>query len=129
MVQFTDESDVPNPSAWQWDFDDGSTSTLQNPQHTYTSQGIYSVKLSVTGANGVVQTKKNGFIAVGVVPKTALFVAATDVEATVGISTDLIDRLSGTSHLFEIDSINNGDGTRTVSRNRGAMRISKPSQI
>ena len=35
--------------AWQWDFDnDGNIdSSVQNPSHTYTVQGIYDVTLSV----------------------------------------------------------------------------------
>ena len=36
-----------------WDFDDGSTSTKQNPSHTFSNIGIYEVKLTATyhGAN------------------------------------------------------------------------------
>jgi hypothetical protein len=36
-----------------WDFDDGSTSTIQNPSHTFSNIGIYEVKFTVTyhGAN------------------------------------------------------------------------------
>ena len=37
---------------WLWDFGDGTTSTLQNPTHTYTTFGTYPVTLTVTGANG-----------------------------------------------------------------------------
>lgn len=49
-VQFTDLS--PNGSAqilsWLWDFGDGSSSTMQNPLHTYTTAGSFSVRLTVT---------------------------------------------------------------------------------
>src|SRR5687768_6321271 len=34
-----------------WDFGDGSTSTEQNPSHTYTDGGIYRAVLTVTDAN------------------------------------------------------------------------------
>lgn len=37
---------------WEWDFGDGNTSTLQNPSHTYTSSGSYTVCLRVVGNNG-----------------------------------------------------------------------------
>lgn len=36
-VQFVDRSVVTNPSAWLWEFGDGTTSTLRNPGHTYTA--------------------------------------------------------------------------------------------
>jgi len=39
-------------SAWNWDFDDYNISTEQNPSHTYSSEGTYSVKLTVTDDDG-----------------------------------------------------------------------------
>lgn len=64
VVQFTDTSNVPSPSAWLWDFGDGGTSTLQNPSHTYTVDGSYNVRLTVTGANGQSVIQKNAYIIV-----------------------------------------------------------------
>lgn len=51
-VDFTDLT-IGDPTAWDWDFGDGGTSTAQNPSHTYTSSGIYTVTLvaSKTGAS------------------------------------------------------------------------------
>jgi|GEM_PF-2323668 len=40
------------PYTWFWDFGDGSTSTEQNPVHTYTSPGNYTVTLTVTDSEG-----------------------------------------------------------------------------
>jgi len=37
---------------WLWDFGDGNTSTDQNPTHTYTSDGTYTVSLTVDDAFG-----------------------------------------------------------------------------
>jgi uncharacterized repeat protein (TIGR03803 family) len=37
---------------WNWDFGDGSTSTAQNPSHTYTNSGTFSILLS-EDANGL----------------------------------------------------------------------------
>jgi hypothetical protein len=43
---------TPEPEyAWLWDFDDGNTSTDQNPIHSYEETGTYEVTLSVTDAN------------------------------------------------------------------------------
>ncbi|MDP4262992.1 MAG: PKD domain-containing protein, partial [Bacteroidota bacterium] len=38
--------------AYRWNFGDGNTSTQANPTHTYSSAGVYSVKLVVTSNNG-----------------------------------------------------------------------------
>ncbi len=43
-VQFTDATSGV-PTSWMWYFGDGATSTSQNPSHTYTSAGLYTVKL------------------------------------------------------------------------------------
>ncbi len=45
-VKFRDLSGG-NISDWLWQFGDGTSSTLQNPVHTYTSPGTYTVTLSV----------------------------------------------------------------------------------
>ncbi|MEM7038357.1 MAG: PKD domain-containing protein, partial [Bacteroidota bacterium] len=37
---------------WAWDFGDGNTSSLQNPSHTYATQGSYQVCLTVTDSCG-----------------------------------------------------------------------------
>ncbi len=66
-VQFANSSEVPGATSYLWDFGDGATSTLQNPSHTYTAEGIYSVLLSVTGPNGVVQSRRASYIAAGVI--------------------------------------------------------------
>ncbi|MBL7739607.1 MAG: PKD domain-containing protein, partial [Chitinophagaceae bacterium] len=42
--------------SWIWNFGDGNTSTLQNPSHTYTNYGSYSVSLFVTNAFGCTNT-------------------------------------------------------------------------
>lgn len=39
------------PYSWLWNFGDGSTSTLQNPSHTYTTAGTYTVSLQVSDSN------------------------------------------------------------------------------
>ena len=50
-------------SIYLWDFGDGSNSNLQSPSHTYTKEGLYSVKLTVTNTYGCNNyTYKNNFI-------------------------------------------------------------------
>ena len=66
-AQFTDTSSVASPStitAWQWNFGNSNatppgnpnTSTLQNPQHSYTAVGNYNVSLIVTSSQGCKDT-------------------------------------------------------------------------
>jgi Zn-dependent metalloprotease len=38
-----------NGTVYAWDFGDNSVSTTTNPVHTYTANGVYSVKLKATG--------------------------------------------------------------------------------
>jgi len=50
-IQFTDLS-TNAPTSWSWDFGDGGNSTLQNPSHTYTANGTYTVILTATNGIG-----------------------------------------------------------------------------
>ncbi|MGB0402579.1 MAG: PKD domain-containing protein [Salibacteraceae bacterium] len=52
VVQFNDKSENL-PNAWEWDFGDGNTSVTQNPLHTYTTSGSFTVKLKVTNSFGL----------------------------------------------------------------------------
>lgn len=50
-VDFTDNS-TNSPTSWAWDFGDGNTSSMQNPQHTYSTFGTYNVCLTATNSAG-----------------------------------------------------------------------------
>jgi hypothetical protein len=50
-------------SGWFWDFGDGSTSTLQNPTHTYHGNNkLFEVRLTVTAPGGVDSHFEPGYI-------------------------------------------------------------------
>ncbi|MFK7921710.1 MAG: PKD domain-containing protein [Bacteroidia bacterium] len=70
-IAFTDLS-VPGSApivSWQWDFGDGGSSGLQNPVHTYTFAGSFTVSLIVTDANGCTDVlAQNAFIDVNQTP-------------------------------------------------------------
>jgi len=51
---FTDASTLA--VQWLWNFGDNSTSTLQNPSHTFTSTGLFDVTLTVTSLEGCTAT-------------------------------------------------------------------------
>ncbi len=52
--QFIDATTTKNVGVrtWAWTFGDGGSSTLQNPTHTYSLLGTYSVKLVVSDSSG-----------------------------------------------------------------------------
>ena len=54
-VNFSDLSTIPAPytiNSWSWNFGDGGTSVLQNPNHCYPAPGAYTVSLTVTSSEG-----------------------------------------------------------------------------
>jgi PKD repeat protein len=51
IVRFTDRT-TGDPTRWNWDFGDGSTSTEQNPLHQYTGTGTFDVTLTAGNAFG-----------------------------------------------------------------------------
>jgi len=53
VVSFTcSEQGGVGPYSYSWDFDDGNTSTTQNPIHTFDSAGDYEVTVTVTDSLG-----------------------------------------------------------------------------
>ncbi|HZI67662.1 MAG TPA: choice-of-anchor L domain-containing protein [Thermoanaerobaculia bacterium] len=50
-VTFTDTSS-PQATSWLWIFDDGTTSTLQSPTHTFTTAGVHRVALIASNGSG-----------------------------------------------------------------------------
>ncbi len=102
-IQFTDFS-LNDPTSWSWDFGDGSSSTQQNPSHTYATGGEYEVCLTVTnsiGSNTLCETILPTF------PPTAAFT---------------FTNFAGSSFGFEDQSTNNptswlwdfGDGSTST---------------
>ena len=56
-ITFTDfSSNIP--TTWAWTFGDGTTSSQQNPLHTYTTAGTFTVQLTVTNSAGTNSTSQ-----------------------------------------------------------------------
>ncbi len=51
IVQFRNRS-AGDYDSWSWRFGDGETSHARNPSHTYQDEGIYTVRLTVSGDGG-----------------------------------------------------------------------------
>ena len=75
-VRFADAS--YGATTWQWDFGDGDSTnaTVQNPVHTYTSAGTYTVSLTANNTFGSDTETKTGYITVTPPPPTANFTAS-----------------------------------------------------
>lgn len=77
---FTDKS-TGSPTAWDWDFGDATPhGVVQNPTHTYTAAGTYTVTLRVTNAAG--DSSISQFVTVTAPP-------VADFTATVATSNSL----------------------------------------
>ncbi len=98
-VQFTDQSTLGGASAWSWDFGDGATSTLRNPSHTYVTEGVFSVRLTVTADGGPQSTEKQGFIRVGNIPRVAFIGEAEPLNAA---DTHIVERLRSFGLLVDV---------------------------
>ena len=55
LVVFSDSS-VWDIQSWDWDFGDGTGSTLQNPSHVYATAGSFDVSLAVVNDDGCTDT-------------------------------------------------------------------------
>jgi PKD repeat protein len=62
-VQFFDRSSGA-PTNFLWDFGDGSSSTLENPSHSYQRPGRYAVTLTVTSTLGSDEELKLDYVTV-----------------------------------------------------------------
>ncbi len=71
IVTFADQS-TGTVRSWSWIFGDGESSTEQNPVHTYSSPGTYTVFLTVS--DGAASSSQYGTIAVNIPKPVADFI-------------------------------------------------------
>jgi PKD repeat protein len=99
-----------NGQTYSWDFGDGSTSTSENPGHTYSSIGSYTVTLAVTNTSG---TDEYTMILVVIkpLPIASFEMGYDDLVAPADVT------FNNTSQNGEIYSWEFGDGTTSTSEN------------
>ena len=125
-VSFTDES-TGAPTSWLWTFGDGGTSSAQDPAHTYTAPGLYSVTLEVSNGSGNAQITKTNLISVGAPSPAQTFVPVADARANegsptsnAGTATELRVRLEagGSYHSYLRFDVTGLSGTVTSAKLR-----------
>ncbi len=111
-VQFTDLS-AGSPFEWGWNFGDGGTSFLQNPVHTYTTPGTYTVSLSIRSVSGTDSEIKTNFIRVTTPQPKANF-TANETTGVAPFPVAFMDLSSGSPAAW---LWNFGDGATSTQRN------------
>ena len=112
-VSLTDTS-IGSPTSWSWNFGDGSNSTVQNPVHTYSAAGNYTVSLTVSNAGGSNTTTKTDYITVTTWrPPVAAF-SASPTSGAAPLTVAFTDASTGSPTS---GSWNFGDGSNSTVQN------------
>lgn len=101
-------------NTWLWNFGDGTTSSLQDPIHTYTSSGTYSVTLSVTTDAGCVNNNTTTPLTVTLNPIPMANFAVNSTELNIPFDRLQTDNLSGPSTQSLTYNWNFGDGATST---------------
>ncbi|RJR27046.1 MAG: PKD domain-containing protein [Desulfobacteraceae bacterium] len=76
-VVFTDQSSG-EATSWNWTFGDGGASSARNPFHTYTSEGFYTVSLTVCNEGECSTETRYNMISVGACANMPARIGTTD---------------------------------------------------
>lgn len=112
-VNFTDLS-TGSPGSWDWNFGDGGTSTEQNPSHTYTSDGTYTVTLTATNNCGSYVEQKVDYITVDPCVAPIADFSGSPVSGEAPLTVDFTDLSTGNPTSWDW---NFGDGGTSTEQN------------
>ena len=111
-INFTDKS-TGTVTGWLWNFGDGTTSSNENPSHTYTGAGVYSVTLTVNGPGGLSSVKTLSNCITVYAPAIADF-TASPTSGFASLAANFSDNSSGSISQW---SWSFGDGTTSTKQN------------
>src|SRR6266568_5481512 len=107
-VQFTDQS-TGTVTAWDWNFGDGSAhSSIQNPSHTYTSAGDFTVTLIVSCFGNPNSSKSMVIHVTAPPPPPSASFTANPTSGQAALTVQFTDQSSGTITAW---NWNFGDGS------------------
>jgi len=104
-VRFTDKS-ITTPDAWLWNFGDNTTSTIQNPTHTFSLPGDYYVTLTAS-KNSTTQTSDSFLVRVNDPNPNPFYVEGFENVNTTS-ATHLINNADNTYLKFNLSNNNEG---------------------
>jgi PKD repeat protein len=140
-VSFFDTS-TATPTSWSWNFGDGGTSSQQDPVHTYSGPGTFTVTLSIGSPFGSIFRSKPITVTASGAPPSARF-SWSPADPVEGVAVRFSDTSTGSptswswqfgdggtssarspEHTYTIPrtymvslTVSNASGTDTVSRN------------
>jgi PKD repeat protein len=110
-VNFTDTS-TNYPTSWLWHFGDGTTSTAQNPSHTYSAGGSYTPSLTATNSSG-----SNSHTGSAITANLPAFSGSVTNVGTASVSALYTNVFNSSTNEF---AVVDASGTTLVSGNNGA---------
>jgi PKD repeat protein len=110
-IQFTDLS--KDAISRKWNFGDGAISTQQNPMHTYSAAGSYTVTLTVSNENGT-DSKTNNINVKPAVQKPVPSFSSSVTTGYAPLSVSFTDRSTGSPTSWKWIF---GDGTSSTAKN------------
>jgi len=112
-VKFTSTS-TGSPTSWKWNFGDGSALvTEQNPEHTYSTAGVYTVKHTAINAYGRDTAIKTNYITVGSASPKAAF-SASPTSGKTPLKVQFTDKSANNPTSWKWSF---GDGTYSTQKN------------
>jgi PKD repeat protein/Zn-dependent protease len=111
-VSIADTSQGAKPMTYHWEFGDGTSSMMQNPAHTYLSNGEYTVSLTVSNKYGSDTKTVAGFIGVGYPPEANFSVSPSDGTIPLTVTLTDLSKNMPSDWLWDF-----GDGTTSTDQN------------